>query len=311
MMLTTQTRTSINTTNTYDGDEGENTTNGLIYLWLQKKKPATREQYTGDIKLFMVFAGEHSPSLDFKCIPLSVFVEYEIYLKETYKTATVRRKLSSLASFCHFALKLGYMTTLPSAVFEHPPKPHTLSGKRLTTQQVYRLIDRTEDHRNRCLLLTLYALGLRVSECINLKWCDLHTVGNKTTVNILGKGDKQRTLILPPNVLTELERLRLTQQHSSDNAYIFQSYSNGHRVQSGRQLDRIQAYKLVKQLAIDVGLPDGTSPHWLRHAHAIHSLAAGAKIDLVKTSLGHTNIATTNYYLEVDPNDCTSLYLSI
>ncbi|MEP0755582.1 site-specific integrase [Trichocoleus sp. Lan] len=58
-----------------------------------------------------------------------------------------------------------------------------------------------------------------------------------------------------------------------------------------------------------LGLKRKVSPHWLRHAHASHSLDRGAPIHLVQATLGHESVATTSRYLHARPNDSSSLYL--
>lgn len=288
--------------------EPTTTTERVIELWLVGLSRTTREQYSRDIRQFRAFAKLD----DIRTIPPMTFIAYAQHLEQTYAVATIRRKLASLSSFCSFAVRLGFLTANPMAAVRKPKASTTLAGKTLTQPQVFRMLDRTDDHRNRCLLKVLYSLGLRVSEAVGLRWSDFTEVNDtKTTVSVLGKGGKYRTLVVPQSVWSELVELRTTQQHNSQNDYVFQSYSNRHRKQSGKQLDRSNASKVVKACAVAVGLPESVSAHFLRHACASHSLANGASIQLVKETLGHANISTTNWYLEANPDDCASLYLNV
>ncbi|NJL52200.1 MAG: tyrosine-type recombinase/integrase [Hydrococcus sp. SU_1_0] len=89
------------------------------------------------------------------------------------------------------------------------------------------------------------------------------------------------------------------------------SYSNSKYIFTGKNpyapLSRSNIFRLVKELAVSVGLPDTISPHFLRHSHASHSLKNGASLRLVQQTLGHSNIATTEKYLHISPDECSSL----
>jgi integrase/recombinase XerD len=78
---------------------------------------------------------------------------------------------------------------------------------------------------------------------------------------------------------------------------------------SGQHLDRTQVYRIVSAAAIRAGIQGKVSPHWLRHAHASHSLDRGAPIHLVQQTLGHASVATTSKYLHARPSDSSALYL--
>lgn len=69
--------------------------------------------------------------------------------------------------------------------------------------------------------------------------------------------------------------------------------------------------RIVRAVARRVGIDANVSPHWLRHAHASHSLDRGAPIHLVQATLGHASIATTGKYLHARPQDSSARYLEI
>jgi integrase/recombinase XerD len=85
---------------------------------------------------------------------------------------------------------------------------------------------------------------------------------------------------------------------------VFRSAKGGH-------LDPSAAHRVVKRAAARAGLPDAVSAHWLRRAHASHSLDRGAPIHVVQATLGHGSIATTGRYLRARPNDSSARYLAI
>jgi len=76
-------------------------------------------------------------------------------------------------------------------------------------------------------------------------------------------------------------------------------------------MDRLSVHRIVKLAAKRAGLGDAVSAHWLRHAHASHSLDRGAPISLVQATLGHASVATTGRYLHARPNDSSARYLGL
>ncbi|HEY9662329.1 MAG TPA: tyrosine-type recombinase/integrase, partial [Allocoleopsis sp.] len=79
----------------------------------------------------------------------------------------------------------------------------------------------------------------------------------------------------------------------------------------GKALSRTQVHRVVKGAAKQAGIDKPVSAHWLRHAHASHSLKRGAPINLVSQTLGHASLDTTSIYLHADPDDSSGLYLAI
>ena len=77
----------------------------------------------------------------------------------------------------------------------------------------------------------------------------------------------------------------------------------------GRHLDVSQVYRIVAAAGERASIQGKVSPHWLRHAHASHSLDRGEPIHLVQQTLGHSSVATTSRYLHARPNDSSALYL--
>ena len=83
------------------------------------------------------------------------------------------------------------------------------------------------------------------------------------------------------------------------------------RSRKGGPLDASQVHRIVKGAAERAGLPAEVSAHWLRHAHASHSLDRGAPIHLVQQTLGHASVATTGRYLHARPTDSSARYLGV
>ena len=79
--------------------------------------------------------------------------------------------------------------------------------------------------------------------------------------------------------------------------------------QRGGAIDESQVFRIVRAAAKGAGIEANVSPHWLRHAHASHSMDRGAPLHLVQANLGHSNPATTGRYLHARPGDGSGRYL--
>jgi len=123
--------------------------------------------------------------------------------------------------------------------------------------------------------------------------------GETGQITVQGKGGKTRTILLPAALWKQLIQLRVD---ASINDPVFRS-------KNGKPLDRIRVYRIVKAAASRAGIQGDVSPHWLRQAHASHSLDRGAPLHLTQRTLGHSRIGTTERYLHVRPNDSSTMYL--
>jgi len=148
--------------------------------------------------------------------------------------------------------------------------------------------------RDRALLETLYATGCRASEVVGLKVQDVYL--DASFLKCFGKGSKQRVVPLGRPAIAAL-RAYLADGRSAKPA---DGPENVFVSKSGRPLDRIFLWALVKKYCKRAGLPAATSPHTLRHSFATHVLAGGADLRSVQEMLGHASISTTQHYTHVD-----------
>ena len=156
-----------------------------------------------------------------------------------------------------------------------------------------------KESRNRVLMLLLYTAGLRVSEACNLRGRNLRTRGDTGQLTIYGKGGKTRAILLPAAMWQDLLSLDAL---ANPDAPVFRS-------RTGKALDRSRVLRIVQEAAKRAGVEGGVSPHWLRHAHATHSLERGAPIHLVQATLGHASVATTSRYLHARPSQSSAEFI--
>lgn len=148
-------------------------------------------------------------------------------------------------------------------------------------------------YRDRAILETMYATGCRASEVVGLRLNDLYL--DSAFCKCHGKGNKQRVVPLGRPAVSALRDYLADSPEAAkrDRTFVFVS-------KSGRPLNRIFLWALVKKYCRRAGLPGTVSPHTLRHSFATHVLAGGADLRTVQELLGHASIQTTQHYTHVD-----------
>lgn len=213
--------------------------------------------------------------------------------------ASQSRYLVAIKMLLRFAILTGIMEENFMDSLEGPKL-----WKRLPTvcskDQVVKLLEAPypEDpyfSRDRSILELLYATGARVSEIAGLKVKDVNmSIGY---VRCFGKGSKER--IVPLGRMAgkcirdylEQQRPELYKPHSGESLFLSRT---------GRALDRIDLWRIVKKYAARAGLGKKLTVHTLRHCFATHMLSGGADLRTLQEMLGHANIRTTQIYTHVD-----------
>ncbi len=225
-------------------------------------------------------------------------LDYADTLKQL-SVATQRQRIFAIKSLLSYGQKTGYLQFNVGAALSAPAQQNNLAAKFLTEEQVFKLIHEEKNVRNKLLLRLLYVSAARISEALALTWKDLTPRDSGGQVSIYGKGSKTRFVLIPAALWNDLQVER-----KADAEPVFTSPKS-----KGKSLNRKSGWYIVKQAVKRAGLPWDASCHWLRHAHATHGLKRGASIKLVSATLGHSNVAVTNVYLEVQPGESSSTYL--
>jgi len=207
---------------------------------------------------------------------------------------TVERGLSwsscnvAVSAFRFFYLEvLGWdRINLPIPARKKPSKLPEL----LSRLEIERLFACAYPPRNRVLLMTTYAAGLRVSEVTNLKVSDIDSSRMMIRVE-QAKGAKDRYTILSHRLL---EELRLYWKLYHPPTFLFPSTRD-----LNRKMDIGMAQKFYYQAKQRAGITKGHGIHTLRHCFATHLLEAGVDLRTIQSLLGHTSITTTQRYLHV------------
>lgn len=287
---------------------GAETDARLIELWLTDKSSETQRAYIQDLERFFDFHDGKSLS----SVTLADLQEFAEFISVLVAPATASRMLSVLKSLFSFANKVGYLPFNVGGALKLPAIKNVLPERILTEAEVHRMVERTGNERDRVLLLTIYAGGLRREDACRLKWRDLterdHGSGQITA---FGKGGKTGFILLPPSVLKEIMVLRRKKSGTlaGEDEPVFASRKKN--TARGGHLDPSQVNRIVKKAAKKAGLSKDVSPHWLRHSHATHAKRRGADLDLIMRTLRHASLSTTGRYLHADPSDSSAMYLGL
>ena len=215
------------------------------------------------------------------------------------KASSIARRLSSLRRFYALQLLQGALAADHTLRVRAPKLPRRLP-KNLSEAQVEALLaapatDTVLGLRDRAMLETIYATGLRVSELVGLTLAQVSL--DMGVVRVLGKGSKERLVPLGEESIVWVKRWLDTGRPrlvgDGKSAALFVTARRG-------PLTRQAFWALVKRLGAKAGIPSAAlSPHVLRHAFATHLLNHGADLRVVQLLLGHADITTTTIYTHV------------
>jgi integrase/recombinase XerD len=215
------------------------------------------------------------------------------------KATSIGRRLSSLRRFYRMQVRQGGISADPTLRVRAPKLPRRLP-KSLSEAQVNDLLDTPDTRttlglRDRAMLETLYATGMRVSELVGLKHAQLSL--DAGVVRVMGKGSKERLVPLGEEAIDWLMRyLKTARPALAGDATTDAVFLTARR----RPLSRQGFWLLIKRHALKAGIAGKTlSPHTLRHAFATHLLNHGADLRVVQLLLGHSDITTTTIYTHV------------
>ena len=214
------------------------------------------------------------------------------------KSRTAARLLSTLRRFYRYLLRESLIDEDPTALLDSPKLERPLP-KTLTEEQVERLLNAPDAAsalglRDRAMLETLYATGLRVSELVGLTLSQLGMT--QGLVRVVGKGNKERLVPLGEEALAALNRYLdgarsdLVRKRSTDAVFV---------TARGGPLTRQAFWHNIKRYALQAEIKVSLSPHTLRHAFATHLLNHGADLRVVQMLLGHSDLSTTQIYTQV------------
>lgn len=270
-------------------------------LWLEQGlSQATISAYRSDLLQAARFFTQQRPGAidiaDATRDHVRAYLDHRQSQRASARTAA--RLLSTLRRFYRYLVRERRIETDPTALIDSPKLPRPLP-KSLTEAQVERLLNApdagtTLGLRDRAMLETLYATGLRVSELVGLQLAQISVV--QGLVRVIGKGNKERLVPLGEEALAWLNRyavearVELVKRHATDAVFV---------TARGGPLTRQAFWHNLKRYVRQCGIDPRLSPHTLRHAFATHLLNHGADLRTVQMLLGHADLSTTQIYTHV------------
>lgn len=238
----------------------------------------------------------------------SALVEFLDGLRKSGVSAnSTSRKLSAIKTFCKFAYRDGYIKrnfTANTAGMRAVKKLPSV----LSIDDVVNLLAQPDGRepagsRDKAMLETLYASGLRVSELITLRLSDVNlSVG---FVRCFGKGSKERIIPLGKVAIEYLNR------YLSNGRPAFVRHGSAEYLfltNRGTKMSRVGFWKIIKKYTAKAGITKNITPHTLRHSFATHLLQGGADLRSIQEMLGHADLATTQIYTHVSQEKLKEVY---
>jgi len=256
--------------------------------------------YEHDIRQFARFLADRTLTA-FPQATLALAREFFVTLADVGIGTTSRaRYLSSLKHLYRYLVAAGRATADITEAMELPRAKRHLPDA-LTVDEMQRLLDVIDlsspnGIRNRAMLETMYACGLRVSEAATLRQRDI--LAEMEIVRVFGKGSKERIVPIGLSALEWIRRYQaeargsLVKMGETDDI-LFLNYR-------GKPLSRMGIWKIINEAATSAGIEKHVHPHMFRHSFATHLIEGGADLRAVQEMLGHADIATTQIYTHID-----------
>lgn len=271
----------------------------LFYDYLRYTKRVSKntfDAYKNDLSYYYSFINASHIS-DISATTEDIEVFKSSMKKAGRATSSVSRCLSSVRSFYNFLLKNNFVKTNPARNVKND-KCDSKKFDTLTSEEIDLLIGQPigsdeKSIRDRAILELLYATGLKVSELIALDYSDFNP--SLSTIRCKKATDqKERVIPLYPKI----KKLLSNYITNSRQFLVFDTNENALFVNvNGTRMTRQGLWKIIKQYAALAGIDKEITPCTLRHSFATHLLENGADVTMLRDVLGHSDISSTNLYV--------------
>lgn len=264
------------------------------------------QSYLLDLKKFFEFLEKDKSISDLNKVDEKIILDFLGYMRnsknkkgEYYKDKSVNRFVSSLRTFFKFLNSENILNDNPMEFIDTPKFGRDLPSV-LTVEEIDKIFSQADTDtslglRDRAVLETMYACGLRVSELINLEINDLYL--SEGYIRVFGKGSKERIVPIGNSAVSYIEkyikevRTKLKNLKSGNN--LFLNFRGG-------KFSRMGVWDIVSKYCRKARIEKEIHPHTFRHSFATHLLEGGADIRAIQEMLGHSDISTTQIYTHID-----------
>lgn len=260
----------------------------------------TVKSYASDLKRLSEYLSDYQLD-DWNSIePARINKFFSLLNEIKISSTTAARYYSSFKGFFDFLSVSHYIQSNPMEKISAPKLaralPEVLSVEEIDSLLLQPTIEDKFGLRDRAMLETLYACGLRVSELINLKLSNLFF--DDEVIRVRGKGDKERFVPIGMSAIAIikkyiLESRALLEKKGNSQNYLFLN-------SRGAKISRMGIWKIIREYVASAGIHKDVHPHMFRHTFATHLLEGGADLRAVQEMLGHADISTTQIYTHID-----------
>lgn len=280
----------------------------IQYLHNTKKSSGNTEvSYERDLRKLSQFLSDQGIE-DITQVTATNLNSYMLYLeRKRFAPSTVSRSVASIRAFYQYLVKTQEISENPSEGL-HPPKVEKKLPEILTVEEVDLLLaqpnaETPKGMRDRAMLELLYATGIRVSELVHLVLSDVNM-----SLGFLTCRDSGKERIIPfGSVAKKALQTYLTEARPG-----FVTEESGDLLFtncSGKMMSRQGFWKILKSYANAAGIQADITPHTLRHSFATHLLQNGADLKSLQEMLGHSDISTTQMYVNMSVNKIRDVYM--
>ncbi len=264
------------------------------------------QSYLLDLKKFFDFLESRKNNFNLLKVDEKIVIDFLSFMRnsrnkkgEYFKDKSVNRFVSSLRTFFKFLQSENIINDNPMEFIDTPKFKRDLPSV-LTIQEIDKIfsmvdIDNPLGLRDRAILETLYACGLRVSELINIEINDLYL--QEGYIRVLGKGSKERIVPIGNSasdfIAKYIKESRIKVKNINTGNNLFLNFRGG-------KLSRMGIWDIVSKYCRMAKIEKEIHPHTLRHSFATHLLEGGADIRAIQEMLGHSDISTTQIYTHID-----------
>jgi integrase/recombinase XerD len=256
--------------------------------------------YKNDLSTFHNFMNESGIS-DPSYITSKLLNDFFVLLNKLgLSSRSAARYYSSVKGFFGYLLSSGYIEINPMEKISAPKVSKGLPNV-LNINEIEAILSQPDASkklglRDKALLETFYACGLRVSELINLKISDLFL--SEEMIRVFGKGSKERFVPIGSSAINWIEEYL-----KNSRPFLEKKAKSQHVLflnNRGTKLSRMGIWKIVDNYSKLAGIKKEVHPHTFRHSFATHLLEGGADLRAVQEMLGHVDISTTQIYTHID-----------
>lgn len=273
---------------------------------VEAKANNTIKSYKRDLSFYKSFLDDKN-ICNIEDINEEIINEYINILNNKYSLSSTNRAKTAIRSFhSYLEFKFDLKDPTINVVVSKGEKRLPVYATKKEIQDIMSIFndEDNEDIFNHCILETIYGLGLRVSECTELKVNQINL--NEGFANIIGKGNKERLVPIPEETIKIMKlyfnNVRTLWLKKSSNYFFINKYS--------RKIYPKYVQLLIRDVLIQVGIKKNITPHKLRHSYATHLLEGGADLRAIQELLGHSDISTTEIYTHVEADRLKKSYLN-